>query len=162
MSLAEAKRVFTRPTYFIAYGFGSGLSPRAPGTAGSLLALLLFLPARDFPFYIHLAFILVALIAGIFVCGRVASQLEIKDPSVIVWDEFVGMWISLLFLPAGWIWYLAAFAAFRFFDILKPWPVNWADEKLEGGPGIMLDDVVAGLYALLAVQAAAQLVLYLP
>jgi phosphatidylglycerophosphatase A len=149
----EAKTVFTRIDYLIAYGFGSGLAPRAPGTAGSLLALLLFVPVLWLPLMFQVALILVTLVLGTFISGKVARDLELKDPSGIVIDEFVGMWIALLFLP-GLIWLVPAFLLFRLFDIAKPWPVGLIDRKLEGGPGIMLDDVAAGLYALGVLQAA--------
>ena len=149
----DAKTVFTRIDYLIAYGFGSGLAPAAPGTAGSLLALLLFIPMLWLPLMFQLALILVTLALGIFVSGKVARELALKDPSGIVIDEFVGMWIAMLFLP-GLLWLVPAFLLFRLFDIAKPWPVGLIDRKLEGGPGIMLDDVVAGLYALGALQIA--------
>ena len=156
--MSIARKVFTRPDYFIAYGFGSGLAPRAPGTAGSALGLILFIPAvMLLPVLTQLVLIVIALAIGIYISTRVAADLGVKDPSGIVWDEFVGMWIALLWLPAGWIWYVVAFALFRLFDIAKPWPVNLVDEKLGGGSGIMLDDVVAGLYALAGTQLIALL-----
>jgi phosphatidylglycerophosphatase A len=155
---AITRLVFTKPDYFIAYGFGSGLAPKAPGTAGSALALVLFIGMATLPVLAQIAIILVALALGIYLTGKVALELELKDPSAIVWDEFVGMWITLLFLPPGWVWYLVAFALFRLFDIVKPWPVSVADTRLTGGLGIMLDDVVAGLYALAAIQLSAALI----
>jgi phosphatidylglycerophosphatase A len=79
----------------------------------------------------------------------------VQDPSVVVWDEFVGMWIALLAAPPGWVWIATGFALFRVFDIWKPWPVSWADNQVDGGFGAMLDDALAGLYALLALQAIA-------
>ena len=80
--------------------------------------------------------------------------MAVKDPGAIVWDEFVGLWIALAWLPDRWLWLVAGFALFRFFDILKPWPVSYLDRNVGGGLGIMLDDVAAGLYALLVIQAA--------
>lgn len=145
------KTVFTRPFFLIAYGFGSGLVPRAPGTAGSLLALFVFLPVLAFPLLVQIAVILIGLVAGIYITGQVADELKLKDPSAIVWDEFIGMWIVMLWLPSVW-WVVVAFVLFRFFDILKPWPVSLADRKLSGGLGIMLDDVLAGCYALAVLQ----------
>lgn len=149
-----------RPDYLVALGFGSGLSPWAPGTAGSLLALILFVPVLFLPLWVQLAIIIVALVAGIWICDRVAEDMAIKDPGVIVWDEFVGMWIAMLWLP-GMFWLPFAFLAFRAFDIVKPWPANLADRELPGGAGIMLDDVVAGLYALASLQLANYLLLIL-
>lgn len=139
--------------FLLALGFGSGLSPKAPGTAGSLLALVLFVPMLYTHILLQVAVIAVSLAAGIWICDRVATQLSIKDPGVIVWDEFVGMWIAMLWLP-NLYWLPVAFLAFRFFDILKPWPASLADRELSGGAGIMLDDVAAGFYALGVVQAA--------
>ena len=145
------KIVFTRLDYFLAFGLGSGLAAVAPGTAGSALGLLLFIPALYAPFSVQVVIIVIGFVLGIWVSDRVAKHMEVKDPGGIVWDEFVGMWITLLWLPSL-IWLLPAFLLFRLFDIWKPWPVRIADEKLVGGLGIMLDDVFAGLYALAAVQ----------
>ena len=145
------KIVFTRLDYFLAFGLGSGLAAVAPGTAGSALGLLLFIPALYAPFPVQVVIIVIGFVLGVWVCDRVAKHMEVKDPGGIVWDEFVGMWITLLWLPSL-IWLLPAFLLFRLFDIWKPWPVRIADEKLVGGLGIMLDDVFAGLYALAAVQ----------
>ena len=145
------KIVFTRWDYFLAFGLGSGLAGVAPGTAGSALGLLLFIPALYAPFPVQVVIIVIGFVLGVWVCDRVAKHMEVKDPGGIVWDEFVGMWITLLLLPSL-MWLPAAFLLFRLFDIWKPWPVRVADEKLAGGLGIMLDDVFAGLYALAAVQ----------
>ena len=145
------KIVFTRLDYFLAFGLGSGLAAVAPGTAGSALGLLLFIPALYAPFPVQVVIIVIGFVLGVWVSDRVAKHMEVKDPGGIVWDEFVGMWITLLWLPSE-IWLPAAFLLFRLFDIWKPWPVRVADEKLAGGFGIMLDDVFAGLYALAAVQ----------
>ncbi len=157
----DLKKVFTNPRYFLALGFGSGLVPRAPGTFGTLAAIPFYLILAELPVLYYAGVVIVALAVGIIVCGSVAQELAVKDPAIIVWDEFVGLWIALFMLPEGWIWLLIGFAVFRFFDILKPWPVNYFDEKLSGGAGIMLDDVAAGLYTLLVIQLAAQSVRYL-
>ena len=145
------KIVFTRLDYFLAFGLGSGLAPVAPGTAGSALGLLLFIPALYAPFPVQVVIIALGFVLGVWVSDRVAKHMEVNDPGGIVWDEFVGMWITLLWLPSLF-WLLPAFLLFRLFDIWKPWPVRVADKKLVGGLGIMLDDVFAGLYALAAVQ----------
>ena len=145
------KIVFTRLDYFLAFGLGSGLAPVAPGTAGSALGLLLFIPALYAPVPVQVIIIVIGFVLGVWVSDRVAKHMQVKDPGGIVWDEFVGMWITLLWLPSE-IWLLPAFLLFRLFDIWKPWPVRVADEKLAGGFGIMLDDVFAGFYALVAVQ----------
>ena len=80
--------------------------------------------------------------------------MKVKDPGCIVWDEFVGLWITLFMLPFGWYWIFIGFGLFRFFDIVKPWPVSWADKSLSGGMGIMVDDVLAGFYGLACIQLA--------
>jgi phosphatidylglycerophosphatase A len=86
---------------------------------------------------------------GIYLCGETARRLGVHDHGGIVWDEFVGLWLVLLLIPAGLFWWLAGFFLFRLFDIVKPWPIGWLDQRLGGGFGIMLDDVLAALYALL-------------
>lgn len=149
----SVNRVFSRPDYLLAFGFGSGLVPKAPGTAGSLLALLIAVPFLHLPYWILIGIILLSLVLGILITGGVAEELGLKDPGGIVWDEFVGMWIALLWLPSWW-WLIPAFLLFRLFDIVKPWPVSLADRELTGGAGIMLDDVIAGLYALGVLQLA--------
>lgn len=157
----ETVRVFTDYRYFLAYGLGSGLAPRAPGTAGSLAALLIFYGLDAAGLLVFVAAIGAVFVVGIFVSDAVARDLGIKDPPGIVIDEFVGMWMTLLYHPAGWYWPLVGFALFRLFDIVKPWPVGWLDRHVEGGTGIMLDDVAAGLYALGVLQLAGFVVMRL-
>jgi len=144
------------PGHFLALGCGSGLGKPAPGTWGSLLALLLWwVLFSDAGLLIFLVAIFVATGFGVWACGRTAKALGTEDHSAIVWDEFVGLWIACFALPGGWVWAAVAFALFRLFDIWKPWPVGWCDRNVKGGWGIMLDDVVAGLLALATVQLAA-------
>ena len=150
---SRLKLTFTHPLYFIALGFGSGLSRYAPGTAGTLAAIPVFLLFEPLGLWVQLVIIVASFIGGVFVCDWVANDMSIKDPGCIVWDEFVGVWISLLLLPPGCWWILLAFLLFRFFDVLKPWPVSWLDRNLAGGLGIMADDVAAGIFALLSLQA---------
>ncbi|MBS0589401.1 MAG: phosphatidylglycerophosphatase A [Proteobacteria bacterium] len=142
---------------WIACGFGSGLSPRAPGTVGSLAALLPWFALRELAWPWYLTAIAFAFAIGVAACARVAQRMRIEDPGFIVWDEFVGQWIALT--PLLWMpfacWHLVAgFALFRLFDIVKPWPVSWADRRVKGGLGIMLDDVIAGVFAAIALLAA--------
>lgn len=154
-SRAELARRLIDPRYLLALGFGSGLAPRAPGTFGSLAALVLFLPLSLLPPLWYAVVVVVMFGVGTWVSDFVAKDLAIKDPGMIVIDEFVGLWIALFLLPAGWIYLLIGFALFRLFDVLKPWPVSWCDEQLKGGFGIMMDDVVAGIFALGAIQLGA-------
>jgi phosphatidylglycerophosphatase A len=163
MSLDAAQRraLLTHPAGWIACGFGSGLSPVAPGTAGSLAALLPWLILRELPAMYFAAVVAAAFALGVWACDWTVRTLKIADPSAVVWDEFVGQWIALAPLVwwlRGWPWVICGFALFRVFDILKPWPVSWADRKIGGGFGVMLDDVIAGVYAALALAALQQLV----
>ncbi|MGB0721928.1 MAG: phosphatidylglycerophosphatase A [Gammaproteobacteria bacterium] len=151
-----AKRVFRDPVLFAAFGFGSGLAPRAPGTFGTVAALALFplLPSDPLAYAIA---VFVALVVGIPLCGAASSRLGVHDHGGIVWDEFVGLWIALFMLPDGWVWWVFGFALFRVFDIVKPWPIGWLDRRVQGGWGIMVDDVIAGLFAWVVLQATALL-----
>lgn len=144
------RTLIQRPSCFIAYGFGSGLAPKAPGTFGTLVALPIFWLIHDWSLVAYLAFVAIAFIAGIWFCQRAVDWLKQDDPSGVVWDEVVGYLVAMIAAPSGWVWMLTGFVLFRFFDIVKPWPVSLADKKLHGGLGIMLDDVVAGLYAALS------------
>lgn len=142
---------------FFACGFGSGLSPIAPGTAGTVAAIPMAWVLKGLPLPAYLVIVVVALVFGIYACTTAGRMLGNKDPGVIVWDEIVGFWIAVAFVPMTWPWWLAAFFVFRLFDILKPWPVSWADRRLQGGLGIMLDDVIAGAYTAVALWIAGTL-----
>ena len=148
-------RLLRHPAGWLASGFGAGLSPKAPGTIGSLVALLpWWLWLRGLPAW-HYALVLgCAFALGVWAADWVIGKLERQDPQVVVWDEFVGLWLALFLAPPGWPWMLGGFAAFRLFDIWKPWPVRWADRAVHGGFGTMLDDLLAGAYAWLALHLA--------
>ena len=148
-----ARALLKTPAGWIASGLGSGFAPYASGTVGTLAALLPWLAFRHLPLWQYLVMLVVAFALGVWAAQRVIDTINVQDPSVIVWDEFVGLWIALTAAPAGWEWAAAGFVLFRFFDILQPWPVSWADNHVEGGFGAMLDDAFAGLYALIALQA---------
>lgn len=143
------------PILMLGLGFGSGLSPFAPGTAGSVVALL-FVPllALLSTGFLLLA-LLVASLAGVYICGYSADKLGAKDPSSIVWDEFVGLWIALAGFPVSSLWLVSGFVVFRCFDILKPWPISVLDKKVPGGLGIMLDDILAGVMTWLVLHLMA-------
>ncbi len=154
---STASTLLRHPAGWIASGFGVGFAPVAAGTFGTLAALVPWWWLRELPLP-HYALVLIAAFAlGIWAAQWVIRTTHIEDPSVVVWDEFVGVWIALAAAPRGWIWLLAGFALFRLFDIWKPWPVRWADRELHGGLGAMLDDALAGLLALLVLQLAAWL-----
>ena len=136
------------PLHALAIGFGTGLSPAAPGTAGSLLGLaaVWFLSPFGVAWYASITVVLG--VAGVYVCGLTARDYGAEDPGFIVLDEIVGIMVTMYLLPTTWGWLLAGFILFRIFDIWKPFPVRQVDENLPGGAGIMADDVLAGLYAL--------------
>jgi len=138
--------VLGSPSGFLAFGFGAGLSPFAPGTMGTLVAIpfIFILKGLGGPgFWIALALLF---LLGVQLCGHVSRKLGVHDHGGIVWDEMVGYWLSAAFVPLQWQWLLAAFVLFRFFDIVKPWPIRQIDKKVSGGFGIMVDDVVAALF----------------
>jgi phosphatidylglycerophosphatase A len=158
---AEQRRVLlAHPAGWIACGFGSGLSPLAPGTAGSFAALLPWFVLRELPLPYHAVALALAFAFGVWACDWAVRALRIADPGAVVWDEFVGLWVALaplLWMPSGPLWIGAGFVLFRIFDIAKPWPVSWADRHVGGGLGVMLDDVFAGVYAALTLVVALRL-----
>ncbi|WP_438970216.1 phosphatidylglycerophosphatase A family protein [Methylophaga sp.] len=149
------KALLKRPAAFIAYGFGSGLSPIAPGTFGTLVAIPLFWLIQDWSLVAYLGFTLAAFLFGIWICQLTVDWIKQDDPGGVVWDEVVGYLVTMIAAPKGWLWIVLGFILFRFFDILKPWPVSLADKKLHGGFGVMFDDVVAGIYAAFILQLLA-------
>jgi phosphatidylglycerophosphatase A len=139
---------------FLAFGFGSGLSPFAPGTMGTLVAIPFIFPLRALGEPVFLLALILLFVFGVWVCGRVSQKLGVHDHGGIVWDEMLGYWLSAAFIPLQWPWLLAAFVLFRIFDILKPWPIRQLDQKVSGGFGIMIDDVVAALFVVLILAVA--------
>jgi phosphatidylglycerophosphatase A len=142
----------TNPIHFLALGFGSGLAPKAPGTFGTLAAVLLFFLMSGLTPLVYGLLVLVVCISGIYICGKAASDVGVHDHGAIVWDEFAGFFITMFMVPVSWQSVLVGFILFRIFDIAKPWPISIADKKLTGGFGIMFDDVLAGLFALVIMQ----------
>ncbi|MBS8241199.1 phosphatidylglycerophosphatase A [Marinobacter lipolyticus] len=136
------------PVHLLAFGFGSGAAPRAPGTWGSLAAIPLWFSIAWLPVAAYWLAVAVAFVVGIWLCGKTADDLKVHDHGGIVWDEFVGMWIALALIPDTIYGVLTAFMLFRLFDVAKPWPIGWIDRRTPGGLGIMVDDVVAGFMAL--------------
>lgn len=143
------------PIHFLALGFGSGLAAKAPGTFGTLAAVPLYLLMAQLPLSWYLAVTLVCVLAGIYICDKAAKDMGVHDHGAIVWDEVAGLLITMIAAPAGVLWLVVGFVLFRLFDIIKPWPIRWLDAKVEGGFGIMIDDVLAGIFALIGVQALA-------
>ena len=150
--------LLSHPAHFISLGFGAGLSPWAPGTVGTLLGWALYplirTPVSEFVF---LALLASFYVAGVLAAERTGKALGVSDHGGIVWDEMVAIWLVLLFTPPGLRWQAVAVALFRFFDIVKPPPVRWADRSFKGGFGVMFDDLVAAGYALLALAVLVHL-----
>jgi len=148
------KPSFTNPIHMLAFGLGSGLSPKAPGTFGTVAALPIYWwLLADLAPWLFALIVIVSFVLGVYVCQKTSEDLGVHDHGGIVIDEWVGMWITLFLVPKGLIWMLLGFALFRFFDIVKPWPIKWLDQHVKGGFGIMIDDVLAGLMAWLVLQA---------
>jgi len=144
-----------RPHHWIAYGFGSGLFPWAPGTLGTTAAIPLYLLLQPLPLIWYLLVLGGLFAVGLWACGKTERELNAHDPSSIVMDEFLGFLLTMTAAPPGWIWVLLGFVLFRFFDILKPWPIRELDLRVHGGLGIILDDLLAGAMAWAILQAVA-------
>jgi phosphatidylglycerophosphatase A len=157
MNRRLAPALLRDPVHLFALGFGSGLAPKAPGTAGTLVGVLLDPVLRPLGLEWRVAVVALMFVVGVWLCGESARRLGAHDHPGIVWDEIVGYLALMLVLPAGWGWALAGFVVFRFFDIVKPWPIRQLDHGVGGGFGIMLDDVMAaawGALVLLGVKFA--------
>ena len=142
-----ARRVLRDPVHLLAFGLGTGLSPMAPGTVGSLLGVALAWAALPLATEFKLALASLLIVGGIWICGESARRIGVHDHSGIVWDEIAGMYLVLFWLPPSITLWALGFGLFRLFDIWKPWPISDLDHRLKGGLGIMLDDLVAALYA---------------
>lgn len=151
-----ARQIMTDPVLFLAFGFGSGLAKKAPGTCGTAAAIPLYwlLAQASLPIYSLLT--LAATVAGIWICGIAAEKLGEHDFNGIVWDEVAGYLITMWLVPFSWKGLLLGFVLFRLFDIIKPWPIKWIDRHVQGGLGIMLDDVLAGVFAGALLMLSAQ------
>ena len=154
--------IWEKLIYWLGIGLGSGLPKRAAGTWGTVGGLVVAIPMLWLGFWGFLAVTVVGALVGSYICGKTSDLMGVHDDPHIVWDEWVGMWVSLL--PILWLHfydddllqghqlsllllYFAAFVAFRFFDILKPFPIKWVDKNVSGGFGILIDDILAGLMA---------------
>ncbi|TYL46721.1 phosphatidylglycerophosphatase A [Marinomonas sp. IMCC 4694] len=160
MANSAPASVWRNPIHFLAFGLGSGAAPKAPGTFGTLAAVPIFiwllqgLSTTD-----YLVMLVVTSLVGIYLCGKTSKDMGVHDHSGIVWDEFVGYWITMFLAPEGWMYIVLGFVLFRLFDILKPWPISWVDKHVHGGFGIMLDDILAGLMSFVVLQALVEFVL---
>ena len=140
------------PVVFLAMGLGSGLSPKAPGTAGTLLTVPLVYFLQQQTLLVYALVTLFVLLTGSWVCGYAAKKLQVHDHSGIVYDEVAGFLITMFMMPQSWTLMFIGFILFRFFDAVKPWPISWIDKNIHGGFGIMFDDVVAGVISLLCLM----------
>jgi phosphatidylglycerophosphatase A len=147
--------ILKHPVHCVSLGLGLGAAPWAPGTFGTLLGIPCWWLMKDLPLALYLGVLALLFAAGVWACHYTARALGVHDHPAIVLDEVVGFLVAMIAAPAGWLWVVAGFVLFRLFDIWKPWPIRWLDSRVHGGLGIMLDDVVAGAYALAALQLAA-------
>ena len=153
MTISPDRRLLaSHPAHLLAFGFGAGLVPKAPGTAGTLVAIPLFAALMYTPEIVHYVVLLALFLIGLPVCARANRALGVDDHGSIVWDEIVAFMLVLEFTPLAWHWWLAAFLLFRLFDIWKPFPIRQLDAKVGGGFGVMLDDLLAALYAVAALK----------
>lgn len=148
-------KIWTNPCYFFAFGFGSGLLPIAPGTWGTIAAIPIYLLMQNLPWQLYAGITVLLIVVGVWFCEVTERALGVHDYSGIVWDEVCGYLLTMFAAPAGWIWIIIGFILFRIFDIWKPWPVGWVDKNVEGGLGVMVDDLVAAVYAWLVLQILA-------
>lgn len=148
----DARFLIAHPAHFFALGFGSGLARWAPGTAGSIVALPIAWVMAPLPSFTQLAIVAILFAIGCYICATTSRNLGVVDHGSIVWDEIVAMILILIFTPFNWVWWLIAFLLFRLFDIWKPYPIKQFDAALKNGFGVMFDDLLAGIYALICVQ----------
>lgn len=141
------KQILSDPILFLAFGFGSGLAKKAPGTFGTLAAVPVYWLFAQTNSIVYSLLTIVITISGVWICGWAAEKLGEHDFSGIVWDEIAGYLITMWLIPFSWKALVLGFLLFRVFDILKPWPIKWVDQHVGGGLGIMLDDVLAGIFA---------------
>jgi len=146
------KLVFSNPIHFISFGFGSGLAPVAPGTFGTLMAVPIYFYISPLPILYYLLITTVIFFIGCWTATKTSNALGVNDHSGIVIDEIVGYLITMCWVPFSWQWAIVGFLLFRLFDIWKPWPISIIDRSVHSGFGVMLDDVVAGIYGLLSLH----------
>jgi len=142
----------SNPIHLAAIGFGSGLSNKAPGTFGTLAAVPLYYLLSFLPLELYIGVLVVASLLGFWICNITSRDMGVHDHKSIVWDEFVGYWITMVMVPFSLQWAIVGFVLFRFFDILKPFPISWLDKKVGGGFGIMIDDIAAGIVSSVCLQ----------
>ena len=144
--------IWHQPLYFIDFGFGSGAMPLAPGTFGTLMAIPFYMVLQALPLAAYLIFVIIFCIFSIWICDRVSRDIGIHDHPGMCIDEFAGFFVTMIDAPPGFTWIILGFVLFRLFDIWKPWPIFFIDKKIHGGIGIVLDDIVAGIFSMVGIQ----------
>ncbi len=152
--LPTPPEVWQDPIYFIGFGLGSGAIPIAPGTFGTLFAIPFYLLIATLPLFWYVIVVVLFILFSSYICDRLSKKIKLHDHPGMCLDEFAGFFVTMINAPFGWQWILLGFVLFRIFDIVKPWPINWLDEKIHGGFGMVIDDVVAGLFACVIIQIA--------
>ena len=147
MSVKPTASMLKHPVHFLSLGFGSGLAPRAPGTFGTLAAIPLYLVLANFSSEIYISVVIILFLIGIYLCGKTSDALGTHDHGAIVWDEIAGFLVTMSVVKCSIAAICLGFLLFRLFDILKPWPISWLDKRVHGGFGIMLDDLIAAIFA---------------
>ncbi len=153
------RSMWEKPSHFIAFGFGSGAVPFAPGTFGTLMAIPFYFTMQSLSHSLYLLLTIIITLASMWLCHRVAKEINVHDHSGMCLDEIVGYLVTMYAAPHGLAWIIAGFLLFRLFDIWKPWPIRYIDEHASGGIGIILDDVLAGIYSLIILRIIAWLVI---
>ena len=149
------KKIWQDPWYFIGSGFGIGSIPGMPGTYATLAAIPFYLLMQKTSWWIYLIILVVTFVWFAKLSDRLSKEIGVPDHTGLVLDEFVGYWATMFLLPPTWFNIIAGFILFRLFDIWKPWPIGWLDKHIESGYGMMLDDVVAGVFANIVLQVLA-------
>ena len=148
-------KLLRHPVHLLSLGFGSGCAPKAPGTMGTLVGVLFYLPLQLLALPYYVAVVVFVSLIGIWLCGQTARALGVHDHPGIVWDEIAGYLLTMVAAPAGWGWIALGIVLFRIFDIWKPWPIGLLDKQLKGGLGVMADDLLAGIFSLTIMQIIA-------
>jgi phosphatidylglycerophosphatase A len=148
----DFKLLLSHPAHFCALGFGTGLAKKAPGTLGTLVGLPMFWLISGLDVYSQFAIISALFLIGIYFCDKTGKALGVSDHGGIVWDEIVAIMLVLTVTPYQWQWWLTAFLLFRLFDIWKPAPIRQCDARVKGGLGVMLDDLLAAVYAIISLK----------
>lgn len=146
------EKVWQDPIYFVAFGFGTGAIPFAPGTFGTLMAIPFYLLLSPLPVIPYVVFLGLFIAFSSWICSRLSREINVHDHVGMNIDEFAGFFVTMTAVPAGFGWIVMGFLLFRFFDIIKPWPIGYIDEKVQGGFGMILDDVIAGIFACAILQ----------